>query len=111
MIGNLGKFAHPKKKASSMAKRPVSLAPQLGNQSAFPTPPKSKPDPVSMGVNDVSMAGAVPGKGGMPMGTIPENVVSRPAGTGTANKPGAKTPSKGLVHKRAKAVRPFFGSY
>lgn len=112
MIGNLGKFAHPKKKASSMAKRPVSLTPVIGNQKSYPAPPKSKPDPVFMGTDDVSMTGAVPGKGGMPLGTIAPNLAARPAGKGTAKIPKQKAGNKKTHIQRAKkATVPFFGGY
>lgn len=112
MIKNLGPYAHPKKKASSMAKRPVALTPVIGNQNSFPAPPKSKPDPVNMDVNDVSMTGSTPGRGGMPVGTIPENVMSRPAGKGTARVPKKKTLKTGRTHDRTKkATIPFFGGY
>lgn len=109
MISNLGKFAHPKKKASAMAKRPVSLTPQLGNQGAFPSPPKSKPDPVNRNVKDVSMTGTTPGTGAMPKGTIPSNnLATQGAGRGVAKKPAAKPGNKKTAIKRAKTM-PFFG--
>jgi hypothetical protein len=107
MISNLGHFAHPKKKASGMAKRSVGLKPQLGNQGNLPAPPKSKADPVNMNVKDVSRAGATPGL-----------LLSTPIGpdgvgrTSTAKKPGKKTLKKGTVVSRAKkATVPFFGGY
>lgn len=112
MISNLGNFAHPKKKASGMAKRSIALTPVIGNQNSFPAPPKSKPDPVNKNIFDVGMVGAVPGKGGSPKGTFPSaDLDTRSAGPGTASKPGAKKTPKGPVHKRAKALTPFFGSY
>lgn len=103
MISNLGKFAHPKKKAS----------PVVGPQGAFPAPPKSKPDPVNMNVNDVSMTGAVPGRGGMPKGSIPSNnLATRGAKQGTATLPAKKPGNKKPVTARAKkATVPFFGGY
>jgi hypothetical protein len=112
MIKNLGKFAHPKKKASFMAKRGTDLTPIIGSNKSLPAPPKSKPDPVNMAVQDVSMTGATPATGAMPMGTIKPNLAARPAGPGTAKTPGKKKLTKPPVHKRAKrATVPFFGGY
>lgn len=103
MISNLGKFAHPKKKAS----------PVVGPQGAFPAPPKSKPDPINRSVNDVSMTGAVPGRGAMPKGSIPSNnLATRGAKQGTATLPAKKQGNKKPVIGRAKkATVPFFGGY
>lgn len=112
MIQNLGTYAHPKKKASGMAKRSVALTPVIGNQGSFPAPPRSKPDPVNLNVNDVSMTGATPGKGAMPVGTIAPNLAARSAGTSTAKKPKKKTLKQGRTHDRTKkATVPFFGGY
>lgn len=103
MINNLGPFAHPKKKASFV----------VGPQGAFPAPPKSKPDPINRNVNDVSVTGSVPGRGGMPAGSIPStNLATRGAKQGTATMPAKKPGNKKTVIKRAKkATVPFFGGY
>lgn len=106
MIKNLGPFAHPKKKASGMVKRPVSFKPQLGNQAALPTPPQSKPDPVNMNVMDASRTGSTPGK------IIQPPVTSANAGMTTAKVPANKKMKTGTVNNRAKkATVPFFGGY
>lgn len=106
MITNLGKFAHPRKKAASMAKRSVGFKPQLGNQKSFPAPPKSKPDPVNMSTKDVSRVGVTPGS------LIQPPVTSASAGKTTAKVPAQKSLKKGPVHMRAKkATVPFFGGY
>lgn len=107
MIQNLGKFAHPKKKASSMAKRSVGFKPQLGNQGNLPAPPKSKPDPVNMNVNDVSRTGNTPG-----LLITPPVTSTNPGKSSTAKIPPTKKLKKGPVHMRAKkATVPFFGGY
>jgi hypothetical protein len=113
MISNLGKFAHPKRKASGMAKRPVGLASVIGNQGSFPAPPKSKPDPINRNVNDVSMTGAVPGRGGMPKGSIPSNnLATQGANPGTATLPPKKPGNKKTgIARTKKATVPFFGGY
>lgn len=106
MINNLGKFAHPKRKTAN-------LTAVIGSQKSYPAPPKSKPDPVNMNVNDVSMTGAVPGRGGMPAGSIPStNLATRGAKQGTASAPAKKPGNKKKVTDRAKkATVPFFGGY
>jgi hypothetical protein len=112
MIKNLGMFAHPKK-GKSASRRPVNLTPVTGSQGNLPAPPKSKPDPINRNVNDVSMAGAVPGRGGMPAGSIPStNLATRGAKQGTATLPAKKPGNKKTGIARAKkATVPFFGGY
>ena len=101
MIQNLGKYAHPRKKANSVTGPKQS-------STAMPGVPKSKPDPVNMNPIDVGMLGKAPGTGAMPKGTIPSaDLDKRSAGRGTAKVPPQKARRVQPVKSRSR--RPFFG--